>query len=109
MAVLQDTQKAPIQLAVTDAAGEAIAGVAIDTTTDGALGAEGNPVVTIDLADPLNPVAVANDVGTSTVTSHATGTNPDGTPIDLTATIDIEVVASDATTLTMTLGTPVAK
>lgn len=108
VARIQDTEKAPLQFQVTDAEGEILPSVAT-VTTDGAVGAEGNPVLTIvDNGDGTFEVE-SSDVGVSTLTIVAAGTNPDGTGFSLQTTLDVEVVASDAVTLTATLGTPEPK
>ncbi|TMC00961.1 MAG: hypothetical protein E6J41_33780 [Chloroflexi bacterium] len=104
MAVIQDDQKAQIAFAETDAAGEAV-DAPVSFSTDGAVGALGNPVINLTTDADGNSWVEGNDVGTSALTG--TATNEDGTIAS--ASITVEVVASDATTLTLTLGAPEPK
>lgn len=105
VAVLQDLEKVQVGFVLTDAVGQPVAHV-VEWTTDGATGALGNPVVTIETDADGNTFVVSGDVGTSVVT--ATEIDPvDG--VGVTSSITFDVIGSDATTLQIVVGSPVLK
>jgi hypothetical protein len=106
VAVLQDTEKVQVDFVLTDAAGETVGNV-VEWTTDGAVGDRGLPVVTIE-KDAVSGATfvVAGETGSSVVT--ATEVDPVDN-VGVTSSITFDVVASNAVTLQITVGTPVLK
>lgn len=103
---LADSMQVPITASFTDAQGNP----ALVTTV--ALAISDTTVVTTDYVPNTAPVSsiaaniiATGKIGTSTLT--ITATNADGSTI--TATQDFTVMAQGATTITIVVGTPVAK
>lgn len=105
VAVLQDLEKVQVGFKLTDAVGEPVAHEVV-WSTDGAVGVNGLPVVTIETDADGNTFVVSGEVGSSVVT--ATETDPIDN-VGVTSSITFEVIASDATTLQIVVGTPVPK
>lgn len=111
---LQDSQATRLNAVVTDAYGEEV-DATFAWTTDGAVGPEGNPVLSLVEVAEGDPsglpagtyVRAGDDTGSSVVTGTADVNGADGNPIVVFEGFDI--VASAATSASVTNDDPIDK